>query len=386
MQRFRYSVSEVNVHEFVRENACVGEFLNRYEKDGVTYYEKAVGLARFFRWLRVVKGMDLSPSEFLDLHLKKRAEASVKERRWALSLVLEYSRDNPDLRACALQYRYSAFFLPVKLFCDMNEAPLTTTDGFFPKRSRRKYQDKPFTIDFVKRVLSLLNQRDRAVCMTQLQSGQAIKQVLVDINKQCRYIFGEIDASKKCVRLDFPERKGNGFAYFTFIGQDAIQEIQKWRVIREAWLRGLGMQSEYLFITSAGKPLERKVFHNNFRLLMMRHGLYKTPYSVRRHGFRKFFEQEASPPERGISKSYVSFMMGHSGGTGQDNKLDVVGGVYDRCPSVYPEVVEKEYAKLEPYLNIYSGRSEAEQPQMSAEDMAVLREMLKAFKAERALW
>ncbi|MCJ7559146.1 hypothetical protein MUO79_00830 [Candidatus Bathyarchaeota archaeon] len=385
MRRFAYTVSGVEVERFVLDSV-VKEFLNRYEEGGVTYGEKAVGLARFFCWLKVVKGLDLSPNKFLNLHLKKRAARSVEDRRWGLSLALEFSRDNPDLKGKATQYKYSAFFLPIKLFCDSNEAPLTTTDGFFPKRSRRKYEAKAFTVDFVKKVLGLLNERDRAICLTQLQSGQGIEQVLVDVNAQCRYIFREIDAGKKRIRLDFPERKGNGFKYFTFISEDAIQEIQKWRPVRDRWLRELGLKSDYLFITNRGKPLACKVFHNNFRLIMMRHGLYKTPYSVRRHGFRKFFEQEASPPDRGISKSYVSFMMGHSRGTGEDHKLDVVGGVYDGAPSVYPNVVEKEYAKMEPYLNIYSQRPVGvldEEEDLSQEDFDTLMEMIQEFKKRK---
>jgi len=379
VRRFAYTVSGVEVERFVLDSV-VKEFLNRYEEGGVTYGEKAVGLARFFCWLKIVKGQDLSPSVFLNLHLKKRAAANVEDRRWALSLALEFSRDNPDLKGKATQYKYSAFFLPIKLFCDVNEAPLTTTNGFFPKRNRRKYQEKPFTTDFVKKVLGLLNERDRAICLTQLQSGQGIEQVLVDVNCMCRYVFREIDAGKKRIRLDFPERKGNGFKYFTFISEDAVQQIRKWRLVRQQWLRELGQESEYLFITNRGKPLTCKVFHNNFRLIMMRHDLYKMPYSVRRHGFRKFFEQEASPPDRGISKAYVSFMMGHSRGTGEDHKLDVVGGVYDGAPSVYPNVVEKEYAKLEPYLNIYSGRAGDEEEDLSEEDSETLMEMIRAFK------
>ena len=380
-RRFSYSISEGEVVGFVESNQCVREFLNKYEKDGISYWEKAVGLARFFRWLDVVKGVELSPSQFLNLHLQKRSANSVEERRWALKFALEFSRDNPDIQNCAMQYKYGAFFLPIKLFCDANEVPLTNTDGFFPKRDRRKYQDRPFTVDFVKKILSLLNQRDRAVEMTQLQSGQSIKQVLVDINRQCKYVFREIDAGKRRIRFDFPERKGNGFSYFSFISVDAIQEIKKWRVIREQLLHNLGTDSDYLFITNKGKPLTCKVFHNNFRAIMMKHGLYKLPYSVRRHGFRKFFEQEASPPDRGISKSYVSFMFGHSKGTGQDHKLDVVGGVYDPAPRVYPDVVEAEYAKLEPYINIYSGKAgETEGLGISEEDMESLKQLLQMMK------
>jgi len=392
LQRFKYTVRNGEVEKFVAENACVREFLNKYDRDGVTYGEKAVGLARFFCWLKVVKGLVLSPNQFLDLHVKKRSAKTVLERRWALSLVLEYSRDNPDLKDCAKQYRYSAFFLPVKLFCDANEASLSSSNGFFPKRSRRKYAEHPFTVDFVKKVLGLLNERDRAVCIVQLQSGQSIKQVLVDINRQCRYVFDLLDAGKRRIKFEFSERKGNGFSYFTFIGEDAVQQLQKWRVVRAQWLKELGVESECLFITKGGKPLGCAAFHNNFRLLMMRHGLYKLPYSVRRHGFRKFFEQEASPPERGISKSYVSFMMGHSRGSGEDHKLDVVGGVYDGTPTVYPGVVEKEYAKLEPYLNVYSGRKGES---LSGEDrdlLAVLKDpdfrkgLLEYVKKKAGLW
>jgi integrase len=357
----------------------VRDFLNRYEENGVSFGEKAVGLARFFRWLRVVKGLELSPAQFLDLHVQKRAGDSVEDRRWALKLVLEYSRDNSDLKGKAANYVYAAFFLPVKMLCDYHEAPLTTVKGFFPKRGRRKYAERPFTAEFVKRVLGVLSQRDRAVCIVQLQSGQSIKQVLTDINRQCKRVFREIDAGKERIRFDFAERKGNGFAYFSFISQDAIQEIQKWRPLRARILEERGVDSEYLFITETGRPLPCKQFHNNLRLMLTRHKLYTGSHSVRSHGFRKFFEQEASPPERGISRSYVSFMMGHSSGSGEDHKLDVVGGVYDNCPRVYPDVVEKEYAKLESYINIYSGKT-SEGDELSDEDRALLSRILQLAK------
>ena len=379
--RYRYSVGEADVSRFIEENECVRDFLNKFEENSVTLGEKAVGLARFFRWLQVVKNLSLKPSEFLDAHLQKRSASSVEDRRWALRLALEYSRDNPDLKGKAANYAYGAFFLPIKMFCDYHEAPLTINKGFFPNRGRRKYPEKPFTAEFIRRILSVLSQRDRAICMTELQSGQSIKQVLVDMNKQYKYIFREIDSGKQRIRLDFTERKGNGFRYFSFISQDAIQEIQKWLLIRERILKQVGATSEYLFITETGKPLPCKQFHNNIRLIWERHKLRTGPLSIRSHGFRKFFEQEASPPERGISKSYVSFMMGHSSGNGSDHKLDVVGGVYDNCPRVYPNVVEQEYAKLEPYINIYSGKAaETNGLTINAKDLAEIKALVEDLK------
>lgn len=381
VRRFGYSVSRGELERFVGENACVREFLSRYEWGGQTWLEKAVGLARFFKWLRVVKGLELSPKEFLDLHLKKRNAKSVEERRWALRLALEYSRDNPDLRDKALHYRYSAWFLPVKMFCDYHEAPLTSTNGFFPKRGRRKYEDKPFTVDFVKRVLAVLNQRDRAVCMVMLQSGQSIEQVLVDVNMQAQYIIAQVNLGAERIRLDFKERKGNGFRYFSFISKDAIQEIRKWLPIRQQWLKNAGIKdSKWLFITKSGQPLTPKLFHNLFRQKIVRHKLRDGPYSVRTHCFRKFFEQEASPPERGINKAYISFMMGHSTGDGLTHRLDVVGGVYDKSPWVYERAVEKEYEKLEPYINIYSEKL-SEGIDITDEDLEFLRELKRLAKA-----
>lgn len=64
--------------------------------------------------------------------------------------------------------------------------------------------------------------------------------------------------------------------------------------------------------------------------------------------FRKLFKSEASVPERGIDRNYVEFWMGHTNG------IEVVGAEYDRTPELYERVIEKEYAKLEPYINIFT--------------------------------
>ena len=94
------------------ENPVVREFLNRYERGGASCYEKSTRLCRFFEWLRVLKGLKMSPSEFLDEHLRKRGASSVAERPWELSLALEFSRDNPGLKDQVMQYKYSAWYLP----------------------------------------------------------------------------------------------------------------------------------------------------------------------------------------------------------------------------------------------------------------------------------
>jgi integrase len=390
-EKYPYKVNDVNVEEFKKAYPCIKEFLQKFEENDKTYYEKSIGIVRFFNWLKTVKNIEITPTDFLNQHIKNRAANDIEARRWALRLALDYSKHNPDLKGKTASYKYTAWFLPVKQFCDYNEVPLTTTNGFFPNKERKKYPERPFTADFIRKILACLNQRDRAVCMCELQAGQAIQQVLVDMNRQARRVFRLIDEGAERIRFDFEERKGNGFHYFSFISHDAIQEIQKWRPIRQRILDNLGTHSDYIFITERGTQYIPKHFHNYVREAYIRHGVYNGPRSISSHGFRKFFEQESSPPERGISKSYVTFMMGHSEGKDScgmkvTHPLDAVGGVYDKAPLVYPQAVEKEYAKLEPYLNVYSCRASDSPSELQGEllkrdkQIAELQEIVAPFR------
>ena len=55
-------------------------------------YENAHRLCRFFKWLRVVKGLDVSPKEFLNELVLLRGSRDVEERQKYLRLVLEHTR------------------------------------------------------------------------------------------------------------------------------------------------------------------------------------------------------------------------------------------------------------------------------------------------------
>jgi len=84
---------------------------------------------------------------------------------------------------------------------------------------------------------------------------------------------------------------------------------------------------------------------------MRKNGLKKAPHEKVSHMFRKLFKSEASIPDRGIDRNITEFWMGHTKG------VEKVGAEYDRTPEIYEKVMEKEYMKLEPYINIYSGVS-----------------------------
>ena len=58
------------------------------------------------------------------------------------------------------------------------------------------------------------------------------------------------------------------------------------------------------------------------------------------------------------------------------------GGIYDRSPELYADMIEKEYAKLEPYINIYSSSRAVETGLgLSEEEMAKLRRLFDLMKA-----
>lgn len=377
----QYGVSQSEIGLFISGSQLVADFLGKYKDKPATFEKYSRGLCMFFKWLREVKGLKLGPEQFLDLLAEKRASRRAVELNWGKSLALQFSRDNVDLETRSDSTKLTSYLTPLKRFCEDCEVPLYTEQSVMGV-VRRKFSEPAYTVELAKKVLAVLNQRDRAVCMCMLQSGQSIHQVLVDLNLQCEYVLGQIKQGRERIRVDFAERKGNNFPYHSFLSVDAITEVEKWLPKREQIIRGTGKGSELLFITELGDACMPKKWLVEYTHIMQRHGLWTGPLSVRSHMFRKIFQSEASPPDRGISKEYVAFMMGHCSGTEVIKKQDMPGGVYDNAPRIYLDVVEREYQKLEPYLNVYSGKSGAggALDELSSEDVAELRKLLDYAK------
>ncbi|MCJ7762690.1 hypothetical protein MUP38_04455, partial [Candidatus Bathyarchaeota archaeon] len=173
--RSKYSVSGVEVAEFVGGSQLVADFLGKYKAKQSTYEKYSRGLCRFFKWLREVKGLKLGPEEFLDILAQKRASSKPLELNWGKSLVLQFSRDNPDLEGSSDSVKFTSYLIPLKRFCADSEIPLFSEQSLMGT-IRRKYSEPAYTIELAKKVLSVLNQRDRAICMCMLQAGQSIHQ------------------------------------------------------------------------------------------------------------------------------------------------------------------------------------------------------------------
>ena len=382
-RRLAYGVVGSEVQGFSDGDQFVSEFLARYQKHSRTWWAYASLLFTFFRWLRIVKGLKVSGQELLDLHVKHRGGRRVEDRRWAVKLALDFSRDNPDLKECSDGRKYQMFNV-VKQFFDCYEAPLTVGRSVYGKRIRRKFRPRQISVDDARRLLGYFNVRDRAILLVMLQSGMSIGDVLNKFNLMFSEVKAAIQAGVSRFRVDFDERKGNGFNYFTYISVDALYELKKWLALREHWLDGK-KDPGTIFIAKpimvdgkkclVGRPLTVLSFEVNFSRVVHKVKMKDGPWSVTPHMFRKLFKTESRAPERGIDQDCIEFMLGHSSG------IQAVGGVYDRTPELHADVVEKEYARLEPFINIYSGRAaETEGLGISEEDMASLKQLLQMMK------
>jgi len=357
------------VRGFVEGSGCVRDFLGRYS--GLTWWNYAWVLCGFFKWLRVFKGLEFSPEGFLEEHLRRRGSGCLEDRRWGLRLVLEFCRGQPGLSDGRRYY----MFMVLKGFFDFHEAPLTSAKGVFGRWRRRKFRERQIDVERAKRVLGVVGQRERAVLMVMLQSGMSVGDVLNKFNFMYDYVRGEVEAGAERIRIDLEDRKLNGLSYFTFISRDAIHELRKWFVKRDRIVEKLGIPDpKAIFIKRSGKPLDVWQFEWQLNRVLHKHKLKDGPYSVRAHMFRKLFKTLARVPELAVDQDCVEFMMGHLSG------IESVGGVYDKTPQLFPRVIEREYAKLEPYLNIFTGKKAREEIALSPEDVETLKLLLRKFK------
>ncbi|UCD26815.1 MAG: hypothetical protein JSV75_01450, partial [Candidatus Bathyarchaeota archaeon] len=155
--RVPYGVSKVEVSRFVEENEAVKEWLAKF-KTARSIRENSHKICRFFKWLKVVKDVDLSPKELLNEQIQMRTSQDIEDRRRHLRWALEHTRDNPDFRGYGDNRKY-AIFLAIKAFYDYHEVPLTMASNDFGRRNKRKNNRKMITLAQAKQIISSMDQR-----------------------------------------------------------------------------------------------------------------------------------------------------------------------------------------------------------------------------------
>jgi len=358
----KYGVTQEETEEF-KDYPSVRMWLGKFKRR--TRRQRAYILCRFFKWLRIVKGLDFTPDELLNSQIKLRGSNDVRARRQHLKWVLEHSRDNPDFRDFSDNRKYE-LFLAIKNFYDYHETTLTSAKNVFGRRMKRKTQHKQITLAQAKKIISLLPQREKTILLIILQSGMEIGAVLEKMSYMWDEVVGQVEAGKLRVKVEFDDRKGNGLNYFTYFSYDGVQELKKWLLIRERIVLEHGdAVGKPIFLTHEGTGY---TLNNYYQIINYWRQRKQLPKFVT-HQFRKLFKTEASIPERGVDRDIVEFWMGHN------NAIASVGGVYNKVPEIHEDVVEREYMKLEPYLNIYSSKAAMREADPLLEKVSQLSEV-----------
>jgi site-specific recombinase XerD/regulator of replication initiation timing len=345
----RKSVVMAEVKQFVSSNELLKDWLRKYPEASQRSYSYET--YRFFRWLKQVKNISMTPEALIEDHIKSRKSKNVLQRKKYARLVKEYVFENPDHSDYSDKTKQGIIAAISSLF-NYCEAPLTTSRSEFKTEGLLKYEYKQIGVEQARKIIDAAPQREKAVFLTMLQGGFRVGDLLSRVNYRWEEIKPQLEEGKDPVKITM-----YGGKYWAYITTDAIQELKKY--ILE---RGEPREGEPIFVTSSGKPLTPQQVIDSFHRACRNGGIITEQsknqahrYPVNLHMLRKLFKSEASVAGRGIDQRYVEFFMGHAGGLAQ------IGGIYDKSPELHEEMFEQEYRKIAPYVNIYTGVQTLEQ-------------------------
>lgn len=397
--------------EFVNNNPCVKKWLNeKARKSKGTARQYSNKIFHYFLWLRENKGIE-EMQTLLDEHKRLKMEGREYEH---LRLVKDYLL-NGKMALKGLNTRNLALSV-IRSFYEDNECALpkkkidliiTEVDS---QRVREKLALKPMTLRDVEKLISPMKIREKAEMVILLQSGMGEGEFVNQFNIcKCRKeyvrrnghvcepskIMKQLREGRERIKIVFVGRKKNRKPYFTFIGKDAVELLKRYLKFREAliikaqdrlkvleekersgktlrkWevdvlenlrrkLQALTPQwsdGQPIFLSNMLNPIDEQKIQRDVRAYKKLTGLMNREFTP--HTFRDIFKTECA--HAGINDAMSEYFIGHS--------LDPLD--YNKLDKMYPEDFVKEYAKVEPALNIISHTG---RPKVSVDEMERLKE------------
>jgi len=375
------TVSMEEANEYATSNPLLKDWLRKYPE--TTWSKYAYEITRYFKWLRQVKGWNVTPSQLIDDHIQSRKADSVADRKKHLRLAKEYAYENPQFSHYSDSGRAN-LISAISSFYNYCEAPLTTAKGEFKTAIYQKHEYKQFGVEGARKIIEGSPQREKTAFLMMLQGGLRIGDLLDYVNYRWDEIKPQLEAGRDPIKISMYKK------YWTYISTDAIHELKKY--IAE---RGEPKPGEPIFVSASGKVLYPQHLARVFRRSAAKSDLldyepsgrkrkgkhnHGHRYPIRLHMFRKLFKSEASVAGRGIDQRYVEFFMGHAGG------LAKIGGIYDKSPELHEPIFEAEYRKIAPYVNIYTGVS-APKPMKEPTDEEIMEALKNVSPQQReAMW
>jgi len=387
---------------WMRQRPSISAWLNRLSKGTGERYLHYI--YTYFMWLRVHGGVfkDKSPEELLDLQEKATGRSAYQQ----LQCIQDWVQQK-KARVKTKKLMYAA----LRSFYEHSHVPLPR-DRRFQIKSELPPVTGLLTVDNLKKIILSCNPLYQAIFLTMYTSAMG-EEEFTYFNEHCwPEIEPQLSQGKKRLKINLIGRKKrkNVRPFYTFIGRDAVEAMQRYLVER-----GPIKQGEAIFVNQRLVPVQKMDIQKYFRRHAFMSGVVKrytpkcpscngetrrvtrkfgvhkvfydcldcakrTPasevnekfhgirYGVNVHEMRDVFrsEWELSPAKTVVAE----FMLGHG--------IDV--NEYNKIMKLHPEWAETQYALAEPYLNILS-----EDPRkVSVDNVRELRKRLRQLLEERA--
>jgi integrase len=333
------------------------------------------------QWLAYVKAnsekfRDFDPDQLIEFQRRNPMSYEI------LDVIQAWTRDISHLRRQTIKRYYNAV---INLFAH-NRTPLPPDPRFAVKNGEANVVGE-LELSEIRRVIEASNPMYRAFWTCVAQGLMGIGEAIYWSDNGLESLRAQLKAETFPIRIDLPGRKANEKPFYTFIGRDAIRELETYFKVRPN-------MNGSIFITRYRTPLTEATARRYWNDTM--HRLAITPrVEAKTHGERSSLRHGKNVHEirdsmrsrwrlSGADIACAEWFMGHATALDKYN--------YDKSPWISPELFRDQYLRAEPWLNILSEdpetvpRAQYQRQVAKVEDLATkydqLLETFEEFKKE----
>lgn len=259
---------------WIENNPPVEKWIKRLEKKTgianartlyrfIIFVEKKGGL----KWIdkKGNEHIGMTPEELLNAQDELQSKGR-RERYKILEIVQEWI-NSEKARFGTKKQRYTI----IRSFFLHNRVPLPEDKSFKIKGDEEPVQGN-LNIEDLQKIILSSNEAYQAVFLIMFQSGMGGNEFDHFNNNNWKLLKPQLEAEKKIIRIDLPGRKHseNERPYYTFIGKDAINALNRYLRIR-----GPIKNSEPIFINKNGTPISDGTLQRYFKRHIVRLGIIK---------------------------------------------------------------------------------------------------------------
>lgn len=407
---------------WVAANPPVKKWLQELERRSqATARTRKYHAYHYFQWLKENKEIESAKQLLQHYKYLKKDGREYEHNDWAKEYLLNeanreksYSWREGGLSTIRDFYRYNRCPLPDERI-DLRVREIDA------QRVREAAALKPMTLNDFRKLIGPAKIRERSELLAMLQSGMGVGELIHQFNVcTCRpetvkkhghicvpaNVLRQLREGKHPIKIE-PliafKRNSNDkrVTYFTFIGKDAIDALKQYLVFRKELVtnslrklhhleskekRGHYLHQwekkrlnllrerlkevtpelragEPIYISNLLNPIGEHSIQTPVRILKKQTGLLDRQFTP--HTCRDLFKTECD--HSGVKDNISEFWIRHA--------LDKYG--YNQLDKLYPEDFAKEYAKVEPALNVIS---RAGKETVSPDEIRELREQVRALQ------